>query len=124
MLEIINWLICGILQILTCNYIVTKLTQQKINYKSFKNILIMILMGLTMVMLVIYQNNALKPLLVYALLVFGYKLILKITFKESVIINFISILIHSITEIIGLVLFVIIFKIPEEVLLNIFKTNH
>lgn len=114
MWEIINLVISGFFQIGTCNFVVSKLSERKIDYKNYKNIITMVIMGLVTLLLVIYKNNMVKPILLFTTFIIGYKCILKITYKESIICNFICLLLYSVIELLTLVILVIILQIPEE----------
>ncbi|MBQ7140388.1 MAG: GHKL domain-containing protein [Bacilli bacterium] len=123
MWEVINLILISIIQIMICNYINKKQTQKQIDYKNSKKIIIEIIMIILIFLLNYYINTGIKPLLIYGILVFGYKKIIDITFKESVIINFISIIIHGIAELLELFIFVIILKIPEDILVKYFQSK-
>jgi len=116
MWELFNLLISAFFQIWTCNFVISKLTERKIEYKKIRTWIMMIIMGIVILTLVIYRNNMVKPLLIYAMFTIVYKYIFNITYKESIICNFINILTYSILEIIILVILVVVLRIPQEVI--------
>ena len=73
MWEVINLILISIIQIMICNYINKKQTQKQIDYKNSKKIIIEIIMIILIFLLNYYINTGIKPLLIYGILVFGYK---------------------------------------------------
>lgn len=117
MWEIINLMLSDILQVTGCNYILSKLTNEKINYKKVSNIIGVLLLFILFYLVTIFaKESMIKPLFMFAVFTIVYKYIYKITYKESAIYSFIIVILYSIIEIITLIIFVLLLRVPQTVL--------
>lgn len=111
MLEVIS----SIISILSWGYIVTQLKGKKINIKKYKNIILVILMIFISYIAGITNIGFSKTIIVYSLFTLCYKYIYNISFKESSILNFISIMLHCISEVVSAILLILL-KINSSLL--------
>lgn len=120
MLAVINTIVISIIQVICCSFVVTELIDKKINFRDTKNIIILFLMTICITLFCIYSQNVYKPILIYTSLVIGYKYILNLDFKESIISNFISMILNALSEAL-VVLVIVILGIPAEVINKYFE---
>ena len=114
-INIINHILSATIQVTSCTYVTTKLTDKKIDFKNIKNWVILILLGISMIFFNLYGYDIYKPVLIYISIVIGYKYILNLNLKESIIVNFISMIITILSEALISVL-IILLQIPNEII--------
>lgn len=113
--EILNHILSAGMQIISCTYIVTKLNNKKINLKEIKIWILLIILGLSMILVSLHSYPVYKPILMYISMIIIYKYMLKITINETVISNFISLVIHFISEALIAIL-IMMLQIPTEII--------
>ncbi len=121
MLEVIKLILFSLIQIITFTYIVSNITERKFQVKSLKNWIMILLMTIIMGILWKYNYNFFKPFLIYGLMIIGYIIIFDISLQESVIINFITILLTSIFEAILSLFVIYILRLPQDLIIQFFK---
>jgi len=121
MLEVINLIISCIMQTISCTYIVGYICKKKFEYNK-TNMLVLITMTILFYILMKLNVGMYKTLFIYVIVIISYKKIYNLTMNESVIINFINLIIHFIAEIIISCL-IIISNIPMEIIQKYFQIS-
>ena len=116
MLEVINTIIFIIIGTMTSTYVNIKLSHKKLDIKDIKTWVILGIVTILMFILWKYNYGITKTLLMYGIWVISYKYLLKMTFNESIIINFIQTLLTAAAEMIGIFMCVIILKFSPEMM--------
>ncbi len=114
MLEVINTFLIGLVQIVSCTVIVQELLEKKIKF-NIKNIIILIMMTFAMFLMLKFNFGIYKPVTFLIILILGYKIIFELKTSESIITNFISMLINVLSEII-IALLIILLKVPQNIM--------
>lgn len=112
MLEIINLIFISILQVISCTFVVQCLSKKRIEY-NLKNIVILVAMTFAIYFMLQCNFGIYKPFAFFIVLIYGYKYISKLTMNESIIINFISLILNIVSEVVMGILIVIL-RIPNE----------
>ena len=115
MLEVISIIISCILQTVSCAYVVGNLMNRKTILKRKTNILILLIVTLLFYSFMSMDMGISKPLLIYLIVIVAFKYFYDISFNESVIVNFISMILNCIGEVI-VTLTVVLFKTPQHVI--------
>lgn len=115
----IEIIIACFIQIISCTYVFYKILNKDINVLNFKTFIIIVLMTILMCLPHIYDIGILKTIVMYIILVIGYKFIFKVSYNDSALINFLNIFLHFIGELImGLI--VVSLNFSAETVTNIF----
>jgi len=115
MLEVISLITSCILQTISCAYVVGNLMNKKAILKSKSNILILIIVTMLFYSFMSIDMGISKPLLIYLIVIVAFKYFYDISFNDSVIVNFISMILNCIGEVI-VTLSVVLFKTPQHVI--------
>ena len=119
MLEVINQIISCIIQVIGSTYIVGYISQKKFEF-NVKNILSISIMTILFCLFMQFDVGIYKTLFMYVIMIVGYKIIYKLSMNTSMIINFISLIIHIIGEII-ISVSIMSLKIPENIIKQYFQ---
>ncbi len=101
----------SIIQIISWGYVITQLMNKKINITKVKNIVLIIIMVLCGYLLFKVNLGFSKTIIAYCTFTLCYKYIYEITLEDSAILNFISISLHCILEI--LIVFISLFLVSD-----------
>ncbi len=104
-------ILVSIIQIISWGYVITQLMNKKINITKVKNMVLVIIMILCGYLLFRVNLGFSKTIIAYCTFTLCYKYIYEITLEKSIILNFVSFLIHGICEI--LIAALLLFLIPD-----------
>ncbi len=116
-MEIIEKFIVSMIQVISWTYINKKIVSQQVKLNHLNKILTLLIMSLCIFSLLIFDITFLKPIILYFIMILGYKYIFEISFSESLIINFFNVIIHGICE--ALITLSLILILPKEIMNNI-----
>ena len=104
MLEILS----SIIQVISYGYVIVQLRNKKINIKNRKNIVIVFIMVITSYISGMTNVGFSKTIIMYSVFTICYKYIYNISFEKSSILNFLSVSVHCICELIVVIIIKII----------------
>ena len=93
-------LLISIIQMISWGYVITQLENKKINIKSIKNISLILIMILCGYFVAVSNIGISRTIIGYTVYTICYKYIYNISFNKSSVLNFISLSMHCIGEII------------------------
>lgn len=114
MLEVINLIISCIIQSVSCIYTMSYLTKRKTEINK-QNIWIICIMTILFYILVSIDIVVAKPLLIYLIVIICFKYFYKITFNESVIASFISMILNGLSEALSSII-IILLRVPQAII--------
>lgn len=114
MLKIINPSLIAMVQLLSCTYVMNSLLQKKIQIKNIKNIIILIIMTILLTIIIKNIYNFYKPMLIFGIVIVGYKYLFNISLEESISCNFINMILHAVGEFFLSITTVILLRIPKN----------
>jgi len=123
MLEVIKTLLFVIVSVITSTYVNVKLSQKKICFKKPKTWIILGIITFLILILWEYNYGISKTLFIYFIWVISYKYLLKTEWNESIIINFIQMILTAITETFGVIICVVILRLTPEIIKNYIAGN-
>jgi len=98
MLELTNLLIVSVIQVISWTYVNKKLSTNKLSKNTFVNICNFLIMVLCIYTLFKVDVGFLKPIVLYFIMIICYKYMFEMTFSESLVINFLNVILHGICE--------------------------
>jgi len=116
MLEVIKTLLFVIISVITSTYVNVKLSHKKINFKITKTWIILGIITFLILVLWEYNYGVSKTLFIYFIWVISYKCLLKTEWNESIIINFIQMILTATAEMIGIFICVVVLKFSPEMM--------
>ena len=123
MLEVIKTLIFVSFQTVSSTYVNIKLSNKTLELKKIKTWAILLLITVATYFLWKYAYNIYKTLLLFGVWTVGYKYLFNFDFNESIIINFLGMVITAISEILFVIVTIIILRIPETVIAKYITGN-